>query len=394
MKRKNLTALLLAAALTFSLAGCGSQKNQPEAGGFEDRSMIPVGETVRPAPGSLSLREENSYPYLGMSFTASPGLRTMIDAGMVFVDVDGEFQVIQNADGTYAENVPLNYGYIHFAATGQEQRGKMPRTDSPDAITDYEEFTQWLDEGTAPAGRLSVFHTSYLEGKELSELTGMENNTEIGQAGDYRFYFSTSTGEGRPADAVSMAQSLAPELQALVDSLTVQEPLPMDENYCGFATTQQAALDGIGDFQAADLDGNTVTSDALADYDLTMVNVWTTWCDPCVAELPDLAELAEEMKDQGVQILGVVADVVDPATGEANEETLELARTIRDKTGVKYPILLPDDVLLNGILSGIPGYPKTFFFDKNGSLIDETMGSRSKDQWAEMIAGKLEQVKG
>lgn len=390
MKKQQLFALLLSAALVLPTVGCGQKDSETVPSGGE---TVPMGEAVRYAPGSLSLSEKNSYPYLGMSFTASPGLRAFIDAGLVFVDVDGECQVLQNEDGTFMENAPLNYGYIHFAAIGQESLGKTPRTDSPDAITDYDEFVQWLNEGTAPVGRLSVFHTSYLEDKEIAELTGMENNTEVGQAGDYRFYFSTSAGEGHPADAVSMAVALSGEMSALMESLTVQEPLPMDENYAGFATTEQAELSTIGDFQATDLDGNPVTSDILADYDLTVINVWTTWCSPCIEELPYLAELAEEMKDQGVQIIGIVADVVDPATGEANQETLEFAKAIRDKTGVQYPVLLPDEVLSSGILAGIPGFPKTFFVDKDGDLVKDTLGSRSKDQWAQLITETLEQVK-
>ena len=44
----------------------------------------------------------------------------------------------------------------------------------------------------------------------------------------------------------------------------------------------------VGEFSMQDIQGETYTQDMFADYDLTMVNVFTTWCTPCVNEIPDL----------------------------------------------------------------------------------------------------------
>lgn len=65
-----------------------------------------------------------------------------------------------------------------------------------------------------------------------------------------------------------------------------------------------------------------------SDYDLTMVNVFATWCSPCVNELPDLQKLSEETKsdkDKKIQIVGVVLDTVG-ANGETDSDALEKAR--------------------------------------------------------------------
>ena len=50
--------------------------------------------------------------------------------------------------------------------------------------------------------------------------------------------------------------------------------------------TAQAGV--LSAFSTTDLEGNAVDQSMLADYDLTMVNVWATYCGPCISEMPDL----------------------------------------------------------------------------------------------------------
>lgn len=40
-----------------------------------------------------------------------------------------------------------------------------------------------------------------------------------------------------------------------------------------------------------------------------MVNVFTTWCSPCVAEMPDLEKLSQQVGDRNVAVVGIVMDV-------------------------------------------------------------------------------------
>ena len=67
----------------------------------------------------------------------------------------------------------------------------------------------------------------------------------------------------------------------------------------------------LGDFSAQDFDGNAVSKDIFADYDLTMVNLWTTTCSYCIEEMPILNELRKEFQDDGVRfnIISVCMDV-------------------------------------------------------------------------------------
>lgn len=44
---------------------------------------------------------------------------------------------------------------------------------------------------------------------------------------------------------------------------------------------------------------------------VVLVNLWATWCAPCLKELPELAKLQEEYRDQGLVVLAVSLDEPD-----------------------------------------------------------------------------------
>ncbi len=160
-----------------------------------------------------------------------------------------------------------------------------------------------------------------------------------------------------------------------------------DEN--GDVLSGSTAGPSLGEFSTQDINGTAYTQDIFQDYDLTMVNVFTTWCTPCVGEMPDLEKLHQQVADEGVNVVGVVLDVLDEK-GEVVEESLEQAQQLVEKTGVTYPILLPDSTYLNGRLIGINAVPETFFVDKNGNIVGETYsGSGSLEDWLEIVEKEL-----
>ena len=75
-------------------------------------------------------------------------------------------------------------------------------------------------------------------------------------------------------------------------------------------STEAAEGTNVGKFETTGVDGKTYTQDIFSKYDLTMVNIFTTWCSPCVNEIPDLEKLYQEMKDKGVGVVGVTLDTV------------------------------------------------------------------------------------
>jgi len=150
----------------------------------------------------------------------------------------------------------------------------------------------------------------------------------------------------------------------------------------------------LGEFTTQDVNGNEYTQDMFKDYDLTLVNIFTTWCTPCVAEMPELEKLYQQMKDQGVNVTGFVLDVLNEK-GEIVQTDLERAQELVERTGVTYPVLLPDSGYLNGRLTGIEAFPETFFVDKDGNVVGGTYsGSGGLEDWLEVVEQELAALKG
>jgi len=150
----------------------------------------------------------------------------------------------------------------------------------------------------------------------------------------------------------------------------------------------------LGEFTTQDVNGNEYTQDMFQDYDLTLVNIFTTWCTPCVAEMPELEKLYQQMKAQGVNVVGFVLNVLNEK-GEIVQTDLERAQQLVERTGVTYPVLLPDPGYLNGRLTGIEGFPETFFVDKDGNVVGGTyQGSGGLEDWLEVVEQELAALKG
>ncbi len=147
----------------------------------------------------------------------------------------------------------------------------------------------------------------------------------------------------------------------------------------------------LSKFTATDLNGATIDESVLADYDLTMVNVWATFCGPCLREMPDLGELAKEYKEQGVQIVGMISDVLD-SNGAIDPKQVSTAQDIVAQTKAEYIHILPSEDLF-GLLYQITSVPTTFFVDKDGNQVGEVyVGSKTKAEWKSIIEHTLAEV--
>ena len=135
--------------------------------------------------------------------------------------------------------------------------------------------------------------------------------------------------------------------------------------------------------EGTDLEGNPVTSDLFSQSKLTMVNVWATYCNPCLNEMPDLGELAAAYALEDVQIIGIVSDVLEG-------EDQELAESLVEETQANYPHLLLNESIFYGLLTDVAAVPTTFFIDGEGVVLDTVVGARDKSAWEEMIHGFLE----
>lgn len=149
--------------------------------------------------------------------------------------------------------------------------------------------------------------------------------------------------------------------------------------------------DGVS-FSGKDIEGNEVSSkDLFAGHKLTMVNVWATYCQPCIQELPDLEQLNREMEAEGVQIIGILSDVVD-MEGNYSQENWELGKNIVKEKGVTYPTVLCDVSFFQKQIV-IDAVPTTFFVDENGKVVGELqIGSVEKEEYKKLAEDALQKV--
>lgn len=154
----------------------------------------------------------------------------------------------------------------------------------------------------------------------------------------------------------------------------------------GPAGTGEEDLPGNIVFEGQDMEGNAVTSDIFAQSKLTMINVWATYCNPCLSEMPELAQLPDEYAAGDFQLIGIISDV----TEGADQATMELAEGLIEQTGADYPHMLMNLSVYNALMTDVRAVPTTFFLDGEGRLLDTVIGAMDKESWKEKIDGLLE----
>lgn len=146
----------------------------------------------------------------------------------------------------------------------------------------------------------------------------------------------------------------------------------------------------FGSFACTDMEGNALNEEIFSGHKLTMVNIWATFCGPCLQEMPDLAELQAEYDD--LQIVGIVVDAADRNGNILSDKKTE-ASSIIETTGADYLHLLPSKSLNKAYLSGVQSVPETIFVDENGDRIGESYyGAKSKSEWKKIIDAMLESL--
>ena len=145
----------------------------------------------------------------------------------------------------------------------------------------------------------------------------------------------------------------------------------------------------FGSFAAMDLEGNAVNEEIFAGHKLTMINIWATFCGPCISEMPDLAKLSTAYGDD-FQIVGIPVDITD-RNGAVIPDQKTLALEIIAYTGANYRHLIPSDSLNRAYLFGVQVVPETVFVDSEGRQVGQSyLGARSEAEWRAIIESLLE----
>ncbi len=175
-------------------------------------------------------------------------------------------------------------------------------------------------------------------------------------------------------------QQMAPDMPQSSNGQTTDSPETTDPSED--TNTEEPY---IVSFEAKTIDGEAYTSDRFADSQITMINVWATYCNPCLSEMPDLGELAQEYDPKEVQIIGIISDVAE----DSSDADIQNAKELIDETDAEYPHLLLNQSLLDNLIGGVSSVPTTFFVNSKGEMIGYVIGANEKSVWQGMIAKAL-----
>ncbi len=147
---------------------------------------------------------------------------------------------------------------------------------------------------------------------------------------------------------------------------------------CGGVTAPLPDLSGTEpapDITLPTPDGEMIS---LSDYrgQVVFLNFWGTYCPPCVAELPDIQKVYEELESEDFVVIGLNV-----------EEKPEKVKAFVEENGLTFPIIISPDATVNPLYQ-LKRMPTTWFIDRNGILRGKIEGQMSKSM-ALKIARKL-----
>lgn len=139
------------------------------------------------------------------------------------------------------------------------------------------------------------------------------------------------------------------------------------------ATAIFAAPAQMPEVELVRLDGSSVEFSSLASKPM-VVNLWATWCPPCIREMPVL----EDAQKNNPDIVFVFAN---------QGESADTVQKFLDRQGLRLETVLLDPRLELGNQTQSQGLPTTLFFDAGGALVDRRIGELSAATLAQRIEG-------
>ena len=325
---KKMVSAILAVML---LAGCVL------CGGAEEKAEI---------PGALDM------PYAGLRYTPPEAFRDT--AGQIATD-----GAIELLPGIY-------YAYWLYC----------PMT--------ADELTAVLTDPNSAAGSLVAEPLFYVfsigDGQSFDDMNSMIGNQlasddarEIGKTGEYTFYVYMQGPSAEFAETIDAAYAeeytaLAGLTDQVIGAFEYYEPLDRFASLIG----SKAA------FTTTDLSGSAVSSAELfAQNEITMVNIWATWCGPCIRELAELQQIHLRIQEKGCGVVGLLAD-----------NDLDAANRLVSEHGVAYPVILAPENFDE--IFPITAYPTTFFVGRDGSILSAPVVGAYVDKYENELNALLQ----
>lgn len=117
-----------------------------------------------------------------------------------------------------------------------------------------------------------------------------------------------------------------------------------------------------------------------------VLNLWATWCVPCLREVPDLIAVTNELQGAGVTLIGVAID--DPSPGSAQVELF------RKKYFPSFRTFARQGSEIDELASVIdPAWnevvPTTYIINRQGKVTNRIQGKKSAEEFRVLIKKSL-----
>lgn len=129
------------------------------------------------------------------------------------------------------------------------------------------------------------------------------------------------------------------------------------------------AQDRIPGFELKNLEGETVSLRELQGERLTVIDIWATWCAPCLRSIPALVEMAADFEDHGVRFVGISVD---------SPRNVAKVKPFARSLGVTYPVLLDLNSEVMARLN-VVGVPTLIIVDADREIVYLHEGYRPGD---------------
>ncbi len=117
-----------------------------------------------------------------------------------------------------------------------------------------------------------------------------------------------------------------------------------------------------------------------------ILNLWGTWCVPCLREIPDLLEVERRLASRGVRLLGLGMD--EPS------QRATLVEPFRAKHFPGFETLLRNEPDMDTLVSVVdPAWneilPTTYLIGRDGKVFKKIQGRRSIDEFIALLEPAL-----
>jgi thiol-disulfide isomerase/thioredoxin len=126
------------------------------------------------------------------------------------------------------------------------------------------------------------------------------------------------------------------------------------------------------DFEIPKIDGGSFK---LSDYrgKVLVLDFWATWCPPCRDGIPQLVRIDKELRDKGVEIVGLHID-------DQGRSSPQAIRNFIKQFGINYTVGKADSEMFIAYLGEKEtAIPQTLVFDRNGKVIAHLIGYTRED---------------